>query len=50
VAATVSSVRVFGGRLWVSVRARLSLPPDAPAQGAPTPATPAAVASAREKP
>jgi len=49
VAATVSSVRVFGGKLWVSVRARLSLPPDTPAQAVPTPATPAAVASAREK-
>jgi hypothetical protein len=28
VAASVSSVRVFGGKLWVSVRARLSLAPD----------------------
>ncbi len=31
VAATVSSLRVFGGKLWISVRARLSLAPDAPA-------------------
>jgi hypothetical protein len=35
VAASVSSVRVFGGKLWVSVRARLALPPDAPALAAP---------------
>lgn len=31
VAATVRSVRVFGGKLWVSVRARLSLAPHADA-------------------
>jgi hypothetical protein len=35
VAARVSSVRVFGGKLWVSVSARLALPLDAPALAAP---------------
>ena len=35
VAASVSSVRVFGGKLWVSVRARVALPADEPSGDAP---------------